>query len=256
MKVDAVVLAGGDGAVIDPTVQHQGARARSPASPMVEWVVDALRAAETIAEIAVVVPTGRGPRRVGRQGRPARRLGRRASSTTRSPASRAFQERPPRARRDGRPSGADAGGHRRLSSRGRWRRVPSSPTRSCAPRTWRRSSPARSAPTSRSPGGAVTGGNMMVMSPGPRRAQPRDRPAALRHAQDRRWRWRASSGSRSSSSTSRAGFASTTSSARWSSSSAAKCAAIYTSHASIGADVDKPIDVVVAERVLYQAYDG
>jgi len=31
-----------------------------------------------------------------------------------------------------------------------------------------------------------------------------------------------------------------------------KCAAIYTSHASIGADVDKPIDVVVAERVLYQ----
>ena len=31
----------------------------------------------------------------------------------------------------------------------------------------------------------------------------------------------------------------------------AKCAAVYTTHASIGADVDKPIDVVVAERVLY-----
>jgi hypothetical protein len=32
----------------------------------------------------------------------------------------------------------------------------------------------------------------------------------------------------------------------------AKCAAIYTAHASIGADVDKPIDVVVAERVLHE----
>jgi len=35
-----------------------------------------------------------------------------------------------------------------------------------------------------------------------------------------------------------------------------RCAAIYTSHASIGADVDKPIDVVVAERVLYQLGSG
>jgi hypothetical protein len=33
-------------------------------------------------------------------------------------------------------------------------------------------------------------------------------------------------------------------------------AAIYTSHASIGADVDKPIDVVVAERVLAAAAKG
>jgi hypothetical protein len=35
-----------------------------------------------------------------------------------------------------------------------------------------------------------------------------------------------------------------------------RCAAIYTSHASIGADVDKPIDVVVAERVLYERASG
>lgn len=35
-----------------------------------------------------------------------------------------------------------------------------------------------------------------------------------------------------------------------------KCAAIYTSHASIGADVDKPLDVVVAERVLYERASG
>ena len=36
----------------------------------------------------------------------------------------------------------------------------------------------------------------------------------------------------------------------------AKCAAVYTPHASIGADVDKPIDVVVSERVLYQRVSG
>jgi hypothetical protein len=35
-----------------------------------------------------------------------------------------------------------------------------------------------------------------------------------------------------------------------------KCAAIYTEYASIGADVDKPIDVVVAERVLYERASG
>jgi hypothetical protein len=36
----------------------------------------------------------------------------------------------------------------------------------------------------------------------------------------------------------------------------ARCAAVYTEHASIGADVDKPIDVVVAERVLYRRTSG
>ena len=34
------------------------------------------------------------------------------------------------------------------------------------------------------------------------------------------------------------------------------CAAIYTSHASIGADVDKPVDVIVAERVLFERVNG
>ena len=36
----------------------------------------------------------------------------------------------------------------------------------------------------------------------------------------------------------------------------AKCAAIRTHYSAIGADVDKPIDVVVAERVLYQRSSG
>lgn len=56
MKVDAVVLAGGDGAVIDPRAPFKGLLSIG-GKPMVSWVVDALRAAESVAEVAVVVPT-------------------------------------------------------------------------------------------------------------------------------------------------------------------------------------------------------
>lgn len=56
MKVDAVVLAGGDGAVIDPRAPFKGLLSIG-GKPMVSWVVDALRAADSVAEIAVVVPT-------------------------------------------------------------------------------------------------------------------------------------------------------------------------------------------------------
>lgn len=56
MKVDAVVLAGGDGAVVDPTCRFKGLLPVA-GKPMVEWVVDALRAAETVADVAVVVPS-------------------------------------------------------------------------------------------------------------------------------------------------------------------------------------------------------
>lgn len=56
MKVDAVVLAGGEGAVIDPTVHVKGL-VPIAGRPMVEWVVDALRASESIGEIALVIPS-------------------------------------------------------------------------------------------------------------------------------------------------------------------------------------------------------
>lgn len=56
MRVDAVVLAGGDGAIIDPAVRIKGL-VPVAGKPMVEWVIDALRAADSIAEVAVVVPT-------------------------------------------------------------------------------------------------------------------------------------------------------------------------------------------------------
>lgn len=56
IKVDAVILAGGDGEVIDPDQRFKGLVPIS-GRPLVEWVVDAFRAAETINEIAVVMPT-------------------------------------------------------------------------------------------------------------------------------------------------------------------------------------------------------
>ena len=56
MSVDAVVLAGGDGAVIDPTSRFKGLLSIS-GRPMVSWVVDALRASPYVTEVAVVVPT-------------------------------------------------------------------------------------------------------------------------------------------------------------------------------------------------------
>lgn len=56
MIVDAVVLAGGDGAVIDPSCRFKGLLAVA-GRPMVEWVVDALNASETVDGIAVVVPS-------------------------------------------------------------------------------------------------------------------------------------------------------------------------------------------------------
>ncbi len=55
-KVDAVILAGGDGEVIDPTQRFKGL-VPIAGRPLVEWVVDAFREAHRIGEIAVVIPT-------------------------------------------------------------------------------------------------------------------------------------------------------------------------------------------------------
>lgn len=58
-KVDAVILAGGDGEVIDPTQRFKGL-VPIAGKPLVQWVVDAFLAAESIGEIAVVMPTAEG----------------------------------------------------------------------------------------------------------------------------------------------------------------------------------------------------
>lgn len=59
MRVDAVVLGGGDGAVLDPAVRFKGL-VNVSGRPLVEWVVDALLGAELVEGIAVVVPTAEG----------------------------------------------------------------------------------------------------------------------------------------------------------------------------------------------------
>lgn len=56
LKVDAVILAGGDGEVIDPSQRFKGL-VEIAGKPLVEWVVDAFRASECVGEIAVVIPT-------------------------------------------------------------------------------------------------------------------------------------------------------------------------------------------------------
>ena len=59
MKVDAVILAGGEGEVIDPSSRFKGL-VPILGRPLVEWVLDAFRDATTINEIAVVMPTAEG----------------------------------------------------------------------------------------------------------------------------------------------------------------------------------------------------
>lgn len=54
--INAVVLASGDGTVIDPDYRFKGLLPVG-GRPMVAWVVDALREASTVGEIAVVLPT-------------------------------------------------------------------------------------------------------------------------------------------------------------------------------------------------------
>jgi GTP:adenosylcobinamide-phosphate guanylyltransferase len=59
VKVDAVILAGGEGEVIDPSCRFKGLMPIL-GRPLVEWVLDAFRDATTINEIAVVMPTAEG----------------------------------------------------------------------------------------------------------------------------------------------------------------------------------------------------
>jgi GTP:adenosylcobinamide-phosphate guanylyltransferase len=59
VKVDAVILAGGDGEVIDPSCRFKGLLPVA-GKPLVEWVVDAFKEATLINEIAVVIPTAEG----------------------------------------------------------------------------------------------------------------------------------------------------------------------------------------------------
>lgn len=247
-----MVLAGGDGAVIDPTVHIKGL-VPIAGKPMIEWVVEALRAAETIAEIAVVVPTrdnlGEWAERVDHivisdgsfidnalAGFSALDGGHPVLATTGDlPALTAeaiddFVERSLDA-------GADFS-YPLVSAQDMETQFPGSQ------RTYVKVS-----------GGKVTGGNMMVLAPevvrrnrhlGQRLFDERKSPIGMARVIGVPFIFKYVTGQLRVDDVER----------KMEQLLGVKCVAVYTRFASIGADVDKPIDVVVAERVLYGRGSG
>jgi GTP:adenosylcobinamide-phosphate guanylyltransferase len=252
MRVDAMVLAGGEGAVIDPTVSVKGL-VPIAGRPMIEWVVDALRASSTIGEIAVVVPTREG-------------LGEWADRVDHIVISDApFIDNAIAGfnvfKNDRHVLGA-TGDLPALTAEA----IDDYVTRSLEtgaeftyPLVRAEDMEAQFPGSQRTyvkvAGGPVTGGNMMVLSPdlvsrnreiGQRLFDTRKSPIAMAQVIGFPFIFKYVTGRlRVDDVENKMGQL-----------LGAKCAAVYTPHASIGADVDKPIDVVVAERVLYQRTTG
>lgn len=246
--VDAVVLAGGDGAVIDPACRFKGLLPIA-GRPMVEWVTDALRAAETIREVAVVVPT-------------AENLGRWVDGVGKIVVSDgAFVDNVVAG------VGAFRGERPVLLATGD---IPAITPEAID--DFVRASLATGADVTyplvrkedvmaQFPGshrtfirlldGSVTGGNMMLVNPalllanqeiGGRIFATRKNPAAMARIIGIRFVVKLVLGRLTVPEVER----------KLGQLIGGTGAAIYTRHASVGADVDKPVDVVVAERVLYE----
>ena len=246
--VDAMVLAGGEGEVIDPTVHIKGL-VPIAGRPMVEWVVRALRAAETIGEIAVVVPTEENlgawtelvdhvvvsdcsfidnaiaGASVFTNGRSV--LGATGDLPALTPE--AIDDYVERCIA----TGAEFT-YSLIRSEDMEEQFPGSQ------RTYVKVA-----------GGSVTGGNLSLISAsflkrnrgiGQRLFETRKRPVAMARVIGIPFIFKYITGRLRVDDVER----------KMAQLLDAKCAAVYTRHASIGADVDKPIDVVVAERVLYK----
>jgi len=252
VKVDAVVLAGGDGAVIDPTVPIKGL-VPVAGKPMVEWVVDALIAAETIGEIAVVVPT-------------AENLGVWADKADKIVVSRGKFI-------DNCIAGVDSFRNDRsvlvatgdlpaLSAEAVDDFIIQSIARGAdfSYPLVRKSDMLAQFPGSertfvRIAGGPVTGGNMMVITPalvtrardiGQRFFETRKSPLKMARVVGVPFIFKMAAGTLDPADVEH----------KLGELLGGTCAAVYTSFASIGADVDKPLDVVVAERVLFAQGSG
>jgi GTP:adenosylcobinamide-phosphate guanylyltransferase len=247
-----MILAGGEGEVIDPTVHVKGF-VPIAGRPMIEWVVDAMHSASTIGEIAVVVPTNQD-------------LGEWSSKVDHIVVSDATFI-------DNAIAGASVFGNDRhvLASTGDLPALTSDAvddyvTRSLAsgadfsyPLVRAADMEAQFPGSQRTyvkvAGGAVTGGNMMLLSPrlvqsnreiGQRLFDTRKSPVAMARVIGVPFIFKYLTGRLRVDDVER----------KMEQLLGAKCAAIYTEYASIGADVDKPIDVVVAERVLYERATG
>ncbi|MFU8890425.1 MAG: NTP transferase domain-containing protein [Anaerosomatales bacterium] len=250
--VDAVVLAGGDGAVLDPSCRFKGLLPIA-GKPMVEWVLDALNAAETIHEVAVVVPTaenlGAWVDRAGKlvvsngsfveniiAGIGAFRADRQVLLVTGDiPALTA--EAVDSFVRQSMATGAQAT-YPLIRETDMLEQYPGSE------RTFVRLAD-----------GKVTGGNMMLVEPllldrnreiGGRIFATRKNPLAMARVIGARFVFRLVLGKLTVAEVE----------AKLGELIGGTGAAVYTSEASIGADVDKPVDVIVAERVLYSRTSG
>jgi GTP:adenosylcobinamide-phosphate guanylyltransferase len=252
VKVDAVVLSGGEGAVIDPTVSIKGL-VPIAGKPMVEWVIDALRAAETVAEIAVVVPS-------------AQNLGPWADKVDRLVVSDgSFIDNAITGSEQfnsGRPVLGATGDLPALTPEA----VDDFVTLSLAtgaeftyPLIRAEDMEAQFPGSKRTyvkvAGGSVTGGNTVLCTAdllrrnrdiGQRLFETRKSPVAMARVIGIPFAIRYLTGRLRVDDVER----------KMEQLLGGKCAAIYTSYASIGADVDKPYDVVVASRVLYQRSTG
>lgn len=252
MVVDAVVLAGGDGEVIDPAARFKGL-VPVAGKPMVERVVDALLAAETISEVAVVAPT-------------AEDLGAWADKPHKLVVSDkpfidnvlagidAFRAEKPVLVTTGdlpalTPEAIDDYVNRSLAAGADF----SYPL--VAEADMLAQFPGSKRTFLKIDGGNITGGNMMLLAPrlvannrdlGQRLFETRKSPIKMAQVIGFRFIVKLLTGRLLTSDLER----------KMGELLGGRCAAIYTSHASIGADVDKPIDVVVAERVLYQREHG
>lgn len=247
MKVDAVVLAGGEGEVIDPTVHIKGL-VPVAGKPMVEWVVDALRSAETVGDIAVVVPT-------------AENLGAWVNKASKIVVSKGKFV-------DNCIAGIDSFRNDRsvLVATGDVPALTPEAIDDFVNQSIERGADfsyplvSKAAMLEQFPGsertfvkiagGPITGGNMMVITPalasrardiGQRFFETRKSPLKMARVVGVPFIFKMALGILDPADVER----------KLSELLGGTCAAIYTDHASIGADVDKPLDVVVAERVLF-----
>lgn len=252
MKVDAVVLAGGDGAVIDPAIHIKGL-VPVAGKPMVEWVVDALRLAETIGEIAVVVPTA------GNLGAWADKVDKLVvsdDSVLNNLAAGVASFRNDRSVLVTTgdlpallPEAIDDYVTRSLEAGADF-------SYPLVPKTaMEEQFPGSQRTYVRLVSGPITGGNMMVMAPGlvernleigQRLFDTRKSPVRMARVIGIRFIIKLLAGRLDPTDVEN----------KMGELLGGSCAAIWTTHASIGADIDKPIDVIVTERVLFERANG
>jgi 4-diphosphocytidyl-2-C-methyl-D-erythritol kinase len=252
VRVDAMVMAGGDGSAIDPEVRVKGFAPIAGRS-MVEWVVKALSSSETVAEIAIVVPSdaGLGPwvelvdHVVISDGSFVDNMIAGANSFTSGRHLIATTGDIPALT----PEAVDDFVRRSLATGAdvSYPLVRASDMEEQFPGSKRTYLKVEGVP--------VTGGNVMLMSPelvrrnreiGQKLFDTRKSPIAMAKVIGLPFALKYLMGRLRAADVER----------KMAQLIGVKCAAIYTSYACIGADVDKPVDVVVAERVLYQRAHG